>query len=230
MPPSSSPDTGAISSANSDFDRVAWYYDALSAAVFGPVLRRAQQAALAGLPAGAPRVLILGGGSGWVLGEVLRRRPAARVVYLEASAAMLGRARALLARDFPAGQAQVDFRLGTELQLQPADSFDAVLTFFVLDCIAPAALGPALQRLRAALYPGGQWLLAEFSPPRRWWQRGLLGAMYAFFRLTARLQVRQLPDYPGALRAQGLQPRPATYFLGGAVLAQTWQPDPAAAG
>lgn len=230
MPHPSPPDSGPISSASSDFGRVAWFYDALSAVVFGPALRQAQQAALAGLPAGSPRVLILGGGTGWVLGEVLRRRPAATVLYLEASAEMLRRARTRLSQEFPSYQAQVDFRLGTEQQLKPTESFDAVLTFFVLDCIAPAALGPAPHRLNEALRPGGHWLLAEFSPPRHWWQRGLLGAMYAFFQLTARLQVRQLPDYDAALRALGLQPGPAMHFFGGAVLAQGWHKAPEEAG
>ena len=64
------------------FDRVAWFYDGLALLVFGSAQRAAQRAALRGLTLGRPHVLILGGGTGWVLGEVLRRVPAATVLYL----------------------------------------------------------------------------------------------------------------------------------------------------
>ena len=195
------------------FDRVAWCYDALAALVFGPALRNTQRAALAGLPAGAPHLLILGGGTGWVLAEVLRRRPAATVLYLEASPRMLARARARLA---PAQRAQVGFRHGTQAALAPEEAFDAVLTFFVLDCIAAPELPAALDRLHAALRPGGRWLLADFRPARRGWRWGLLAAMFWFFRLTTSLRARELPDLAVALTARGLRGEAKGHFYGGA--------------
>ncbi|WP_141765680.1 class I SAM-dependent methyltransferase, partial [Hymenobacter coccineus] len=117
-PPVSSPERPAGGPAprlSGNFDRIAWCYDALAGLVFGGSLRAAQRAALDGLPAGAPRVLILGGGTGWVLGEVLRRRPGATVLYLEASGPMLARATARLRRERPEAAGQVEFRVGTEV-------------------------------------------------------------------------------------------------------------------
>ena len=195
------------------FDRVAWFYDALAALVFGPALRNTQRAALAGLPTGAPHVLILGGGTGWVLAEVLRRCPAATVLYLEASPRMLARARARLA---PGQWARVEFRHGTQDALHLEETFDAVLTFFVLDCIAGPDLPAALDRLRAALRPGGCWLLADFRPARGGWRRGLLAAMFWFFRLTTRLQARELPDLAAALAGRRLRGQVRGRFYGGA--------------
>ena len=202
------------------FDRVAWFYDVLAALVFGPALRNTQRAALAGLPAGAPHVLILGGGTGWVLAEVLRRCPAATVLYLEASPRMLARARARLQ---PGQLAQVEFRHGTQAALASGESFDAVLTFFVLDCIAAPELPGALDQLRAALQPGGRWLLADFRPARRGWRRWLLTAMFWFFRLTTRLRARELPDFAAALAARGLRGESKGHFYGGATEAVVFQ-------
>ncbi len=202
------------------FDRVAWCYDALAALVFGPALRNTQLAALAGLPAGAPRVLILGGGTGWVLAEVLRRCPAAAVLYLEASPRMLTRARARLA---PSQRARVEFRHGTQQALVPGETFDAVLTFFVLDCIAAPDLPAALSRLHAALRPGGRWLLADFRPARRGWRRWLLAAMFGFLRLTTRLRARALPDFAAALAARGLRGQTKGHFYSGATEAVVFQ-------
>lgn len=202
------------------FDRVAWFYDALAALIFGPALRNTQRAALKGLPPGAPHVLILGGGTGWVLAEVLRRRPAATVLYLEASPRMLARTRAGLA---PGHLAQVEFRHGTQAALAPNETFDTVLTFFVLDCIATPDLPDALDRLRAALRPGGRWLLADFRPARRGWRRLLLAAMFWFFRLTTQLRADELPDFAAALAQRGLSGQGQGRFYGGATEAVMFQ-------
>ena len=199
------------------FDRVAWCYDALAGLVFGTALKRAQRAALAGLPGGAPRVLILGGGTGWVLTEVLRRRPGARVLYLEASPKMLARARARLCRECPHAAPQVEFRHGTQATLGPTEAFDALVTFFVLDCIALPELPAALARLRASQRPGAPWLLADFRPARGGWRRLLLVLMYGFFRLTTGLRARALADLREALAGLGLRPARAETFFGGAV-------------
>ncbi|WP_201978464.1 methyltransferase [Hymenobacter rubidus] len=208
------------------FDRVAWCYDALAGLVFGPALQRAQLAALAGLPTGAPHVLILGGGTGWVLTEVLRRRPQATVLYLEASANMLARARARLARELPETLAQVEFRHGTQAALGTAESVDALITFFVLDCIALDEIEAALARLRAALRPGAPWLLADFRYARRGWRGVLLGLMYTFFRLTTGLRASELADLPAALDRLGLAPVQRQLFYGGAVEAVIFREKP----
>ncbi|MDO7876281.1 class I SAM-dependent methyltransferase [Hymenobacter sp. ASUV-10] len=204
--------------AGVDFDRVAGWYDGAARLVFGSAQHDAQRAALAGLPAGTPQLLVLGGGSGWVLGEVWRRRPAATVLYLEASAGMLRQAEALVRQQWPAHLAQVEFRLGTEAALTTNEQFDAVLTFFVFDCMEPTGLELAVARLAACLRPGGAWLVAEFTPPRRWWQRTLQGAMYAFFRVAAGLQARRLADYEAALAAWGWHPQRASHFFGSTIL------------
>ena len=192
----------ASSSPAADFGRVARVYDWLASLVFGRAQRQAQLAALrAGLPlAGpAPQVLVLGGGPGWVLTELLRQCPAARVLYLETSAAMLAQAQARLARYAPALAPQVEFRRGSERDLQPGEQFDAVITFFVLDCFTLEEFPGAMARLQAARRPGAPWLVADFGPPRNWWQRRLLRAMYLFFRATVGLRAQQLPPWPAAL-------------------------------
>ena len=205
------------------FDRVAWCYDALTGLVFGPTLKKAQLAALEALPGGAPRVLILGGGTGWVLLEVLRRRPGATVLYLEASARMLARTRRRLARTCPAALHQVAFRHGTQAALQPTEKFDALITFFVLDCIALPDITGALARLRAAMHPGAPWLLADFRPARRGWRRLLLATMYTFFRLTTGLRAHELPRLRPALARLGLRPTLRQFFFGSAVEAGVFQ-------
>ena len=225
--PFAGPLTTTIDSApTTGFDRVAWCYDALTNLVFGAALQQAQRAALAGLPQGGPRVLILGGGTGWVLTEVLRRRPHATVLYLEASPKMLARAQARLNRAAPQARGQVEFRHGTDAALGPTNRFDALVTFFVLDCIAQPELPAALARLRAAQAPGAPWLLADFRPAQRGWRRWLLALMYAFFRLSTGLRAQELPNLHVALGQLGLVPIQQTIFFRGAVEAVIFREKP----
>ena len=209
LPPTPPPNAGA------DFGRVAGFYDLLAGLVFGGALRAAQRAALAaGLPAGpAPRLLVLGGGAGWVLTEIWRQRPQARVLYLEASAAMLARTRARLRRYPPPPGAALELRQGTEAALRPEEQFEAILTFFVLDCFTEAALPGALARLQAARRPGAPWLVADFRPARRGWRRWLVRAMYVFFGLTVGLQARRLPPWRAELARLGLHLIWKRYFF-----------------
>lgn len=214
-----------------DFDSVAGFYDPLARLVFGPLLLRAQRAALAaGLPtaAGAPRVLFIGGGTGRVLPDLLRLAPAAEVLYLEASARMLRRAE----RPFDCAPydilRRVEFRHGTEADLRPAEQFDVVVAFFLFDLFPPAELDALLRRLQRHTHPGTRWLLADFAPPRRGWQRGLQWLMYRFFGLTSGVRGRQLPDIAGALARLGLRPAWEQRWADGLVQAGKWVSAPAA--
>ena len=202
-----------------DYGPVARYYDLLGGLAFAGALRRAQRATLrAGLPASAaPRVLVLGGGTGWVLQAIWSRCPQAQVLYLEVSAAMLNRTRARLRRTPPPPGAAVELRQGTEAALRPDEQFDVIITFFVLDCFTAAGLPGVLAQLLAARLPGGAWLVADFRPARRGWRRWLLATMYLFFGIAVKLEVRQLPPWPAALAALGLRVGWQRRFFAGAI-------------
>jgi len=212
------------SAPDSGFDRVAAFYDPLARLVYGRALQNAQQAALTvGLPAGEPQVLLIGGGTGWVLTEVLRQRPQARILYLEASPQMLAKSRAILARQMPTAAAQVEFRLGTEANLFPTDTFDVIVTFFFLDLFEPVRLRHLVERLNVARRPGSPWLLADFTPPQKWWQRVLQGLMYGFFSLTTGISARRLPAIHAELARLSLRPGSEARFFGGMVEAVVWR-------
>ncbi|UOQ76320.1 class I SAM-dependent methyltransferase [Hymenobacter sp. 5516J-16] len=209
---------------DSGFDVVASFYDPLARLVYGRALQRAQEAALdAGLTSGRPRVLIIGGGTGWVLGQVLKRQPKARVVYVEASGRMLARSEAWARRHLPQHLGQIEFRLGTEACLPPTACFEAVVTFFFLDLFTPVRLRSITARVGAVLVPGGRWLLADFARPRSWWQHTLLKLMYWFFGFTTGISARHRPPIEDELAQLGLSPQLAGQFFGGMVEASVWQ-------
>ncbi|WP_375434768.1 class I SAM-dependent methyltransferase [uncultured Hymenobacter sp.] len=207
------------------FDRVAAFYDPLSRLVYGQALLHAQQHALAvGLPPGAPHLLVVGGGTGAVLLEILHLRPQATIVYLEASLLMLDKARSLLHRQRPTAVQQVKFQLGTEKALTGQQVFDGLITFFFLDLFDPLRLRQVVAQLNAVRRPAAPWLLADFAPPQRWWQRGLLSVMYGFFRLTTGITGRNMPPISAELARLGLRADQQKRFFKGMVEASVWIP------
>lgn len=199
------------------FDFVAPVYDGLARLVFGRSLLRAQRAAGRAMNRGAD-VLVLGGGTGALLPQLLAQKQPRWLLYVEASETMLSRAQARVASNSP-----VEFRHGTETALRPGEQFDYIVLPFVLDLYPPADLHQhLLPRLVAALKPGGALLVTDFDRPRTIGQRLQFALMLLFFRLTARIPVRQWTDWPQALRRAGLSEQHAQLFRSGQVRSGSW--------
>lgn len=203
------------------FDWIAPVYDALARLVFGRRLQQAQRWLLDRIPPEAS-VLVVGGGTGWLLEPLLRQCRPARVLYLEPSARMLARASERMLRQALTGT--VTFQLGDERDLPPQPAFDVVLTPFVLDLFTEQTLRQrVIPALRSQLRPGGQWLIADFVPTHVGWQRALLWLMIRFFRLTAGIEARQLANWSACLAEAGLLRHDRKPFVGGMVSAEGWE-------
>ena len=209
-----------MASSAGNFNRLAPAYDVLARAVFGRSLQRAQAVFLDRIPVGAS-VLIVGGGTGWLLEPILTTNSPARIVYLEASAQMLARAsRRVLNRQL---LGTVEFRLGDETTLLPNEQFDVVITPFVLDLFTAQTLRTRLlPRLRDALKPGGQWLVTDFIPATDWGHKTLIQLMIWFFRLTANIETRQLADWQSLMAELGLRLHERQLRVGGLVSTEVW--------
>ncbi len=175
------------------FDAVAPFYDRLAHLVFGPTLEQAQLSLFDQLPVGG-KWLVLGGGTGWLLEQVMNRCQPTHIVFLEASEKMLELARQRL-KSHP-NYVQIEFRQGTEQLLSPTEKFDVVLTPFVLDLFTTQHLEiQMIPRLLDALKPGGYWLITDFVPTKILWQQLLVKTMQFFFRISAALPIHRLPDW-----------------------------------
>ncbi|MEW5838950.1 MAG: carboxy-S-adenosyl-L-methionine synthase CmoA [Pseudomonadota bacterium] len=155
----------------SDQDAVPFCFDARVAAVFPDMIRRSvpgYELILQSLPWLAARIVQphstvydLGcslGASSHAVRHGLEATPACRIVAVDNSAAMLERAEEWLA----------SFRAATPIELHCADVLDfplenasLVMLNFTLQFIAQEQRLNLLQRIRAALRPGGVLLLSE---------------------------------------------------------------------
>ena len=191
------------------FNRIARAYDTLSSLVFGKSMTKAQTVFLSFVPPDA-EVLILGGGSGTMLGELFRINPGCRICFIDASSAMIRLAR----KNLPAHlQTQVQFIHGTTLDI-PKQNFDTIMTSFFLDLFHVKSLEAELVRIHGALGLEGLWLVSDFNDQGRWWQRLLLKVMYLFFTVTAGIEATRLPPWENKLDELRLDKRQTKMFFG----------------
>ena len=177
-----------------NYDRIASIYDRLSRLIFGKSIVRAQQSLL---PLFAPpaRVLVVGGGTGWILEEMAKVHPSGLVVdYVEISSNMLDLARK---RDFK--QNEVTFvHTGIEDYVAPAE-YDVVMTPFLFDNFSRERAREVFEKLDNMLKNGALWLFTDFHIDQnlnRLWQKALLQSMYIFFKNISHVEADQLPDMP----------------------------------
>lgn len=203
------------------FDGVAPIYDFLSSLVFGRRLQEAQTVFLTAIPEGAS-VLVVGGGTGQMLEQlVLVARPK-HILFLDSSARMVSRAteRMLNTPIF----SSIEFRVGDVMTLQHPASFDVVMTPFLLDLFTETTLRQQLLPVvLSTLKPDGLWLVTDFVRTSVWWQKILLWSMIRFFRLTAGIGIKQLPNWQEELRLAGLIRNHQANAVNGMVSTEVWQ-------
>ena len=72
-----------------NYDAAAWFYDGLSRLVFGDALVRAQRFLVEHIAAES-KLLIVGGGTGWILEEIALMQPASlKIINVEISEKMM---------------------------------------------------------------------------------------------------------------------------------------------
>lgn len=203
-----------LSENDQKFDKLAGIYDLLVKLVFGSALRKAQLHFLEELPQEG-KVLIMGGGSGWILEEISLRRPRLTLTYVEASGAMLSRAKSRAVKN------SVTFIHGNELMLPPGNKFDVLITPFFLDLFGPVRLLATVSLLDQALNRKGLWLFTDFHVPsaglRRIFAKTLIYIMYRFFRLLCKIDARKLPDFDQAFAVGNYSPSATHYYYVGMI-------------
>jgi L-threonylcarbamoyladenylate synthase len=124
-----------------------------------PVYDELQSALAAASGEGARRVLELGTGTGETTRRLLDRHPDAVVVGIDESAPMLEAARAALPAD------RVSLVVGAIEDPLPAGPFDLVASALCVHHVAGEGKRDLFERVRAALAPGGRFVLADVIVP-----------------------------------------------------------------
>ena len=175
-----------------NYDKIAKHYDWLSQLVFSDTQVNAQKNQLSHLKSNS-NILIVGGGTGWILEEIAKIYPSGlNIVYVELSAKMISRSKA---RNF--NDNNVEFvNLAIE-NFESAYGFDFILTPFLFDNFKDEQAELVFEKLNLLLNNNGKWFLVDFTLQHgsgKWWKSTLLKSMYLFFRLFKMINTSELVE------------------------------------
>jgi ubiquinone/menaquinone biosynthesis C-methylase UbiE len=174
---------------SSNYDNSAWFYDRLSRLVYGNALINAQVYLLPYVPSNST-VLIVGGGTGWILEELARVHPTGlTITYVEISAKMMA-----LSKSRNYGDNKVTYINQAVEEVIFSEKFDVVITPFLFDNFKEGTLQQVFNHLNNQLKTGGLWLNTDFQLTGKWWQNVLLKSMFLFFRVICGIETSVLPD------------------------------------
>lgn len=189
-----------------NYDKIAGSYDAISRLVFQKSIVRSQQALLPYIKTPC-RILIVGGGTGWILEELSKvHARGLSITYVEISKNMIG-----LAQKRNWQQNRVSFVHSAIEDYQTELKFDVVMTPFLFDNFRTERTETVFKLLDKLVLPGSLWLFTDFHVEKNAsgiWQAALLKMMYWFFRTICHVEADQLPD----LNAQFVHARYACIF------------------
>ena len=188
-------------------------YQFLSKLVFGNLLLKAQ---LHFLKEEQPKstkhfnnILIIGGGNGELLAEILSEFPSCTICYVESSAKMnsLAKNRIPLADMNRVEFFQIDvFHWKNELH------FDVVLLPFFLDLFGLEKQHSLLSRVHHWLAPSGKLIVTDFNKSEHRFQKLLIGFMYFVFNSLNAAETNNLPDFNSLLNSKNWKVKRKKFF------------------
>jgi ubiquinone/menaquinone biosynthesis C-methylase UbiE len=174
---------------SANYDNSAGFYDRLSRLVFGKALINAQTHFLLQIPTNS-RVLIIGGGTGWILEEICKiHTQGLHIIYVEISAKMMA-----LSRKRHAAANEIEFINKPVEDIILAEPVDVIITPFLLDNYTEESLPITFAHIHQMLKPGSIWLNTDFRLTGKWWQYAMLKSMLLFFKLLCGVQNWRLPN------------------------------------
>lgn len=192
------------------FNRLAPVYDRMMQLVFGKNIQKAQNHFLAWIPPQA-NILIIGGGSGWILKEIFAHCPQAQITYIDSAPRMIALAQKNLSPQF---KNQVTFICDDEKAL-PDKHYEIIMTYFFLDLFPKERAQVISQALYARLQANGHWLYADFYANLRGldWRRYLIRGMYRIARALGHLEAERYWVYESCLKTLALEKKAERYFF-----------------
>ena len=173
-----------------NYNSIANIYDVLSRVVFGKSIMKAQIFLLKYIPENS-KVLIVGGGTGWILSELSKMyEKGIEITYVEKSAKMIA-----LSKQKNIQHNSVEFINAGIEEFLTGKKFDVIFTAFLFDNFLPEKIEFVFSKLNQLLKPNGLWLYADFMNDKmnsKWWQKFLLKTMYLFFKITCHIETQQL--------------------------------------
>lgn len=201
-----------------NYNNAARFYDGLSRVVYGKALVEAQVYLLRYIAPNS-NILIVGGGTGWILEEIALIHPSGlHITYVEASDKMLA-----LSQQRKVGNNQVIYINEAIENVTGLNNFDVIITPFLFDNFTPEKLETVFAHLHPLLKPKGLWLNTDFQLTGQWWQNVLLKSMLLFFKVLCGVESSKLPDFEKQFELYSYQVISNKTFFGEFIAAKAYR-------
>ncbi len=174
-----------------NFDKTAPFYDFIARLVYGRSIQEIQKTYLNKIPNNS-RILIIGGGTGWILHEIMKGTSPEKIVYIEKSLTMIKQTEYTI-REAP-WKDKILLCHRTDKSLLENEYFDVIITHFFLDMFIDKELTALVNSLHRTLKCNGLWLYCDFYNTGKIIHKVLLWTMYCFFKVTANIAVMKLDN------------------------------------
>ncbi|MBS9525264.1 class I SAM-dependent methyltransferase [Litoribacter alkaliphilus] len=202
---------------SANYDPVALIYDGLAALVFLGAIRRSQRSVLNHIP-DHTHILIVGGGTGWILQDIAwLQRKDLKVTFVDHSELMIRKAKKQVYQGL-----EVEFVQQSVQDLILSKTYDVVLTPFFFDNLTAKEANEAFSNINQSLKPQGIWLHVDFENSR-FWHRAFLGLMYKYFSLLCNVQTSSLPPMARYFDESGFEAISNKGFFKGFISARVYK-------
>jgi len=173
-----------------NYDMIASSYDLIRKIVLGNSIVKAQVSLLKFIPANS-HILIVGGGTGWIIEEINAIHSQGLTIdYVESSAKMIQ-----LSQKKEHRSNKINY-IHQPIEAYTTDTiYDIIITPFLFDNFQIKKIAVIFAQLNSYLNKDGMWLYADFVYDENndpLWQKALLKTMYFFFRITCKIETQQL--------------------------------------
>jgi ubiquinone/menaquinone biosynthesis C-methylase UbiE len=201
-----------------NYNNSAWFYDPLSRLVYGRALINAQVYLLQFIPPKSS-ILIVGGGTGWILEEITRIYPSGlQITYVEVAEKMMA-----LSQKRNTGNNRLTFINDAIENVIGLTDFDVIITPFLFDNFTPQTQQKVFEHLNGLLKPGGLWLNTDFQLTGKWWQAILLKSMILFFKVWCRIESNKVNDIEPYFIKNGYKAIAGKTFFGDFVISKGYR-------
>jgi ubiquinone/menaquinone biosynthesis C-methylase UbiE len=205
-------------SMGANYNNSAWFYDRLSRLVYGRALINAQVYLLQYIPSNS-NILIVGGGTGWILEELTKIYPSGlRITYVEVASHMMA-----LSQKRNIGENGVSYINDAIENVSVPGNFDVVITPFLFDNFTEQTLTVVFSHIHALIKPTGVWLNADFQLTGKWWQKVMLKSMLLFFRLLCGIESSKLPEIEKQFEKHGYKEIAQKTFYGEFIVSKVYR-------
>ena len=197
----------------SGFDLLASSYDSLAYLIFGRSIRISQCAFINEIDDEA-NILILGGGTGWILNEIFEKKPKVRITFVDNSSAMIDKAKSTVKKQWIDN---VNFIQGTYHSMILRKKYNVIFTAFFLDMFPQDELEKLMHDISNLHEEKGVWLFTDFKITNNVFQQLLLKVMYLFFVLTCKIEAKGLSDFEAAFHKNQYRLKTSKLFFRGMI-------------